>query len=242
MNQILVSNKVYVTPKLKRKKSYYKLQFVLSIIVVIVLLVIFVVTQHDQYKGERKSKDILETFDKVLPDTTVADDEIIVVSLNERAEEIPIEKETKILEEFNTVYKADNGEEYRIDSILNIPSLDIRYPVLSNTSNELLKISLNKFWGCEPNEIGNYCVVGHNYDGKDIFFGKLYKIQNGDSVEMTDKTGQTLIYTVYDKYIVEPTDVACTSQLTNNRKEATLITCSGGGKTRLVVKCRVIDE
>ena len=192
MNQILVSDKVYVTPKLKRKKSYYKAQFVLSIIVVIILLIIFILTEYSQYKGEHKSKELLQDVDGVATDTTVVDDDLIVVALNDNAEEIPIEKEARILDEFNTVYKADNGEEYRIDSILNIPSLDIKYPVLSNTSNELLKISLNKFWGGEPNSIGNYCVVGHNYDGKDIFFGKLNKIQNGDTVEITDKTGQTL--------------------------------------------------
>ena len=38
---------------------------------------------------------------------------------------------------------------------LNIPSLGIKYPVLSSTSTALLKISLNKYWGANPNEVGN---------------------------------------------------------------------------------------
>ena len=105
---------------------------------------------------------------------------------------------------------------------------------------ELLKISLCKFWGSDANAVGNYCIVGHNYDGKDIFFGKLHKLQNGDVIELQDKTGTTLKYKVYNKFIVEPTDVACTSQLTNGKKEVTLITCSEGGKTRLIVKCREV--
>lgn len=237
MNQILVNEKVYVTPKLRRKKLFYKIQFVLSILVVIILTSYYIHTEYTQRKGEAKSTEIMNDFE----DLTVAEeDDILVVALNDNATEIPKEP-PKILDEFNKVYTTENGTEYRIDSILNIPSLDIKYPVISESTTELLKISLNKFWGGEPNSVGNYCIVGHNYDGKDIFFGKLHKLQNGDTVELTDKTGKTLEYKVYDKFIVQPTDVACTSQLTNGRTEATLITCSDGGKTRLIVKCRVVE-
>ncbi|MBR3674280.1 MAG: sortase [Clostridia bacterium] len=234
MNQILVSEKVYVTPKLKRKKRFYKIQFVLSILVVLILTSYYVYSEYDKRKNASVSKGILNDFAGI--DTTIATDDVLVVALNERAEEIP--QEPQILDQFNTVYKAGSGKEYKVDSILNIPSLSINYPVLSETTYELLKISITKFWGGEPNAVGNYCIVGHNYDGKDIFFGKLNRIQNGDVVELQDKTGQIIRYKVYNKFIVDPTDVACTSQLTNGRKEMTLITCSEGGKTRLVVKCR----
>ena len=50
-------------------------------------------------------------------------------------------------------------------------------------------------------------------------------------------TGRTIEYKVYNKYVVEPTDTSCTSQLTNGRKELTLITCTNYGTQRLVVKC-----
>lgn len=240
MNQILVREKVYVTPKMKRKRLFYKIQFVLSILIVLGLIIYIINLEYAQHKGEAKSHDIMNDFAYI--DSTVAeDDEVLVVALNENVTEIPKDP-PKILDEFNKVYTTDSGMEYRIDSILNIPSLDIKYPVISESNTELLKISLNKFWGGEPNAVGNYCIVGHNYDGKDIFFGKLHKLQNGDIVELTDKTGKKLVYTVYDKYIVQPNDVACTSQLTNGRTEATLITCADGGKTRLIVKCRVLED
>ena len=47
-------------------------------------------------------------------------------------------------------------------------------------------------------------------------------------------------YAVYNKYVVNPEDVACTSQLTNGNKEVTLITCTNYGKQRLVVKAREV--
>lgn len=235
MNQILVTEKVYVTPKLKRKKMFYKIVFILSVLVVLSLIIFVVYSEYDKRKGEAISKQILDNIANT--DTTVINDDTLVVALNDGVEEV----QPKQLEKFNTVYKTNSGKEYKVDSVLNIPSLEIRYPVLSESSDDLLKISLNKFWGGEPNSVGNYCIVGHNYDGKDIFFGKLNKIQNGDIVELEDKTGKVLQYKVYNKFIVQPTDVACTSQLTNGKKEMTLITCSDGGKTRLVVKCRAIE-
>ena len=234
MNQILVNEKVIVTPKLKRKKSFYGLLFTTSVIIVILLLIYFVCSEYDKRKNEAISHDILDDFAGI--DNTVADEDVLVVALNERAEEIPVEPQ--VLAQFNTIYKAPSGKEYKVDAIVNIPSLSINYPVLSETTYELLKISLTKFWGGEPNSVGNYCIVGHNYDGKDIFFGKLNKIQNGDIVTLQDKTGKIISYKVYNKFIVDPQDVACTSQLTNGRKEMTLITCSESGRTRLVVKCR----
>ena len=236
MNQILVKDKVYVTPKLKKKRKFYKIQFIISIIVVVILLGLFIRSEIIERKGEQDSQNILNDFSSI--DGTVADDTIIV-SLNDHAEEI--ELDPQILDQFNTVYKTKSGTEYRVDSILNIPSLEIKYPVLSPSNDELLKISINKFWGGEPNTVGNYCIVGHNYDGKDIFFGKLHKLQNGDVVELQDKTGKLVRYKVYNKFVVQPTDVACTSQLTNGKVEMTLITCSDGGKTRLVVKCRAVE-
>ena len=60
----------------------------------------------------------------------------------------------------------------------------------------------------------------------------------GELVKVTDMTGRTLTYKIYDKYTVEPTDVKCTSQLTNGKKEVTLITCTDDSKLRVVVKAR----
>ena len=47
-------------------------------------------------------------------------------------------------------------------------------------------------------------------------------------------------YKVYDKYTVVPEDVSCTSQLTNGRKEITLITCTNDNKLRYIIKAREI--
>lgn len=134
-----------------------------------------------------------------------------------------------------TEYIAEDGTKYSAESTVKIPSLGIEYPVLSTWSEELLKISVNKFWGPAPNELGNYVIIGHNYkSGK--MFGKLKSINIGDVIELTDLTGRTIKYVVSEKYVITPEDRSCTSQLTNGRRQITLITCSSGGAKRLVVQ------
>lgn len=45
----------------------------------------------------------------------------------------------------------------------------MQYPILDGETDSeaeteaLLKISPTKFWGADPNEVGNFCIVGHNY-------------------------------------------------------------------------------
>ena len=71
-------------------------------------------------------------------------------------------------------------------------------------------------------------------------FGKLALVNVGDEVTLTDLSGRTITYSVYNKYPVDPTDVSCTSQLTNGQRELTLITCTDYGKRRLIVKAREV--
>ncbi|MBR2703993.1 MAG: sortase [Clostridia bacterium] len=229
MNQILVTDKLYVTQKLKRKKKIYRAEFIASLLLVFIFSGWFVYSKYEQNKSEAKSQEILENA----PDMTTAEDQALVVAFGDDAEIIEQE-----LDQVDTAsYTDENGTTYTYEAILSIPCIGIQYPVLSDTSDELLKISLNKFWGGSPNTVGNYCVVGHNYrSGK--MFGKLARVNNGDKVYLQDMSGKKLEYVVYEKYVVDPEDVACTSQITNGLKEMTLITCTEQGKRRLIVKCR----
>ena len=66
------------------------------------------------------------------------------------------------------------------------------------------------------------------------------KLKNGDTITLEDMTGRVITYQVYNKYIVKPTNTKCTSQLTNGKREVTLITCANYGTERLIVKCREV--
>ena len=251
MNQILVTKKLYVTPELRRKKKLYKIQFFVCVFLVCLLFSYYIYAEYDRSKSEEVSQEILagiaQVNDKnIISDTTIKkSDNIIVVALedNDQQEEVPsvTQDQNSAASTQNVSYTTDNGSKYITEAIIRVPRLEIDYPVLSDTSEELLKISVNKYWGPDiPNTVGNYCIVGHNYKNKTMF-GRLSEIVSGDIVELENATSHEVVkYSVYDKYTVEPTDTACTSQLTNGRREVTLITCTNYGKQRLVVKAREI--
>lgn len=236
MNQILVTEKIYVTPELKKKKKTYKIEFFLSIILICLFSSYYIHAANDRNKSEEVSQMILEEV-KIDNIKEYDDNEPIIIILDEKVSNNEQNKEDVLEKEISI------GEEtYPIEAIIKIPEIGIDYPVISKTSEELLKISVNKFHGPNPNEIGNYCIVGHNYLN-DKMFSRLDELKNGDLVELKDLSGRTIKYRVYDKYIVNPTDTSCTSQRTKDGKklgfrEMTLITCANYGTQRLIVKCR----
>ena len=251
MNQILVSEKLYITPELKKKKKMYKFDFFISVFLVCILFSYYIYAEYDKNKNEAISQEILAsvTFeDNVVDDTTIKfDDNAIVVILNtedpyeivtsEHVEEEQSVIEDEVIERNTSV--TSSGQEYHTVAIINIPSIGVNYPILNLTTDELLKISPCYFWGPKPNEVGNFCIVGHNYRNTK-FFSKVPTLQNGDIIEITDLSGRTLKYSIYDKYVVDPTDVSCTSQRTNGDKEITVITCTNDSSQRVVVKAKEV--
>ena len=243
MNQILVTEKLYVTPELRRKRKLFKLQFFFCVFLVCLLFSYYIYAEYDRSKSEEVSQEILEGIstkkENVIDTTVKKTDNIIIVALEEGDEEVQITEILQEQEPSTVEYTTNSGVNYTVESILRIPRLEINYPVIAETTEELLKISINKYWGPEPNKVGNYCVVGHNYKNKKMF-GRLSEAVNGDIVELEDVDGKVVKYSVYDKFTVEPTDTSCTSQLTNGRRELTLITCTNYGTQRLVVKAREV--
>ena len=62
MNQILITEKLYVTPELKRKKKIYKILFMISIFLVISLCSIYIYAEYDRNKDSGVSDEILSSF------------------------------------------------------------------------------------------------------------------------------------------------------------------------------------
>lgn len=253
MNQILVTEKLYVTPELKRKKRIYKIELFLSVFLICLLFSYYIYAEYDRNKSEEVSKEILAEI-KEQVDTTVKKDEndkiVVILEVPGTQEDNEDKTENQNNNQTKTnntkidtkTYTSKDGVKYTTEAILKIPKINIEYPVLSATSDALLFVSLNKYWGPQPNEVGNYCIVGHYYENGKMF-GKLHKLKNGDKAELTDLSGNTVTYQVYDKKVIEPTDVSCTSQMVARDmqiRELTLITCTNGGKQRLVVKLREV--
>lgn len=251
MNQILVTEKLYITPELKKKKKAYKVSFFLSIFMMIVLSCVYIYAEYDKNKTEDLSQDILEKViagEMVEEDTTVAPPEnaLIVSMTQEQVVEENISQNEALQEDDKNIitsgkFTDSKGNEYSIVGVVNIPKINTKYPIIEEWTDKLLKVSVCKFWGANPNEVGNLCIVGHNYKNSK-FFSKVPTLTIGDIVEITDLSGKTLKYEAYNIYTVDPSDTRCTSQLTQGKKEVTLITCTNDTKQRVVVKCTEVME
>lgn len=143
-----------------------------------------------------------------------------------------------ILNYNSTSGSKDNSSDSFVIGIIKIDKIALNYPIISETNEELLKISVCKFAGPMPNEIGNLCIAGHNYiDNK--FFSRLNELSVGDIIEIYDLSGSKINYTIFQKQIVDSTDLTCTNQNVMGQKQITLITCSNTNNSkRLIIKAK----
>ncbi len=244
MNQILITQKLYVTPELRRKKKIYKFNFIFSIFLVLILISLCIYAEYDRNRSEEVSQEILSSLGDMSKDQTVADKDLLVVILSDNED---VENNVPNINQNSekVIQTTESGYQYTVSASINIPKIGVNYPILEGVTDSveeteaLLKNSPVKFWGPNINEVGNYCIVGHNYRNS-LFFSKVPTLQSGDIIEIIELSGKTTTYKVYDKYTVAPDDVSCTTQLTNGRKEVTLITCTNDSKQRVVVKTREV--
>lgn len=124
---------------------------------------------------------------------------------------------------------------YKVDSRLEVPKIKLKTNVLSKYTTNGLKVCASKYYGPDANEVGNYCIAGHNYNQENMF-NHLIDLEIGDDIFLTDNKNGIIKYTVYDIYKVKPSNVEPLSQETRGEKEITLITCVNYSKNRLVVK------
>ena len=150
-------------------------------------------------------------------------------------------------EEQTSISKEDEAilKEGGVIGIIEIPGLDIRYPVMEGTTSKVLNAGIGHIEETAGiGESGNCVLCGHNGSRYGTFFTSLSQISIGDEVMITDKKGLKHIYEVTETEIVNPYDNSIKTQGTE--KELTLFTCSQKGTMRFVVRCiykeAVMDE
>jgi len=165
-----------------------------------------------EQKIVRKAKIIQTNFQE---ENVVQVNKNIVISLKE-------------YENFIQEYKG-----YKVVGKISIPKLEVEKYILEETTEDSLKVAVTKVHGPKVNEIGNFCISGHNYIQT---FGRIKELEIGDRIILTDTYNRQMTYQVYKNYKVYPNDISCLSQETNSEREVTLITCTLGAIKRNIVK------
>lgn len=119
--------------------------------------------------------------------------------------------------------------------IIEIPKINLYYPVFSHLTEDLLKIAPCKFYGEQPDIDGNICIAGHNYDNS-LFFSKLSTLSLNDKIYIFDNAGTEYVYWVNDIYEVSNSDLSPIYNYEKNQKILTLVTCNNFNSNRIILK------
>lgn len=169
--------------------------------------------------GEKQTEQLISEFERTLEDDQ--------------------DEKKDVEEEQTSISKEDEAilEEGNVIGIIEIPSIDIRYPVMEGTGSAVLNAGIGHIPETAGiGESGNCVLCGHNGSRYGTFFTPLNQISIGDVVTIIDKKGQAHIYEVTETEVVNPYDNSIKTQ--GEGKELTLFTCSQKGTMRFVVKCR----
>ena len=206
--------------KAKHSKMNNNLIKIFAIFFIGILLIIYLSEINSNAKEEEKTQIVKRTANQVMQNNSVISEESQESKTNEEIQKTQIPTEYK---GFSVVAK------------LEIPKINLETYVLENYSVQALTVSVTKFYGGEPNEIGNFCISGHNYVVKNMFHN-LKKLNVNDEIFLTDLKNRTYKYKIYKKETVLPKETECLSQITNGRIELTLITCTTDSSKRIILK------
>ena len=160
----------------RKKKKIANIKFIF----IILLIVIFFINIREP--KENKTKKLSEDY---------------MVKNSYIENKVSEERLKNVTKLSKTLYKDEKTKEYPKENIvknykgyevlakLEIPVINLETYVLSEFSNETLNISVTRFWGEKPNEIGNLCIAGHNFINKNMF-RNLKKLKTGDTFFLID--------------------------------------------------------
>lgn len=198
--------------KTAKRNKFYKIQFIISSIICILFIIAFFIRIFNMSNNEQISNNLMSIYNISTLYSNTTDYSVTLVEAT----------------------TSENSFVPFVIGMIKIDKINLNYPILSENNKELLNISLCRFAGPMPNRVGNLCIAGHNYvDYK--FFSRLNELDLKDTIKIYDLSGTMVEYSISKIYEVNPDDISCTSQNTNNKNIVTLLTCNNVSGKRLVI-------
>lgn len=118
--------------------------------------------------------------------------------------------------------------------ILTVPSLGLELPVAGNWSYPNLRRSPCRYKGSAYSN--DMIIAGHNYSRH---FGGLKYLAIGEEISFRDVDGHIFQYQVDDIETIPGTAV---EDMDAGEWDMTLFTCTYGGKSRVTIRCRKLEN
>lgn len=233
-----------------KKILFFKILFLLAMIGLVTFIIIFMLYVYDVSKKDKLSSNLAKSYSiaflysgntpyslSLQNDNSTSSSEASDSSLySSQFQSLnPNSSSSSIFNYNSTSGSKGNSSDSFVIGIIKIDKIKLDYPILSDVSDELLKIAPCRFAGPLPNKIGNLCIAGHNYIDN-TSFAQIVKLTSGDTISIYGLDGKSVEYHVTEKKEVEGTDFSCTSQFTNGKRIVTLMTCNSIKQTRVIVR------
>lgn len=218
----------------KRNKRKSKYLIIILILIVLFFILFNIQTEENSKDGttiEKVNSKLYQNYQSENLETQQSTNSI----LEDNAETQKNKQSTTNEQNVEKEYIETEFKGYKVCAKLNIPIINLETYVLEEYSKQALLTSVTKFYGGEPNKVGNFCIAGHNY-GPTNMFQNIKKLKVKDEIFLTDTNGNKFKYLIYDMYTVLPNETRCLSQKTDGNTELTLITCTPDSERRIIVK------
>lgn len=114
--------------------------------------------------------------------------------------------------------------------VLEIPSLNLKLPVMHQWSYPNLKISPCRYSGSAY--LDDMVIAAHNYVRH---FGQIKQLSSGETVTFIDTDGNVFSYVIVLVEILDSTDIA---EMNSGDWDLSLFTCTLDGAYRVTVRCK----
>ena len=124
--------------------------------------------------------------------------------------------------------------------IIDIESIDLRNIIVESIADKNLKYHVCHFEDSAlPGDNGNFAIAGHSstYYQNQVF-NNLHEAKVGDKIKITTVEDE-FVYTITKMFTVESDAMEVLDQ-DMSKKEITIVTCTNGGKQRLIVKGEIL--
>lgn len=126
-------------------------------------------------------------------------------------------------------------KEFTVIGIIEIPSIDLKYPILQENTVEALETSVVLMYTSQGlNKIGNSVITGHNYRNN-IMFSKLNELKIGEYIYITNDAGEKIRYQIYNIYEVDENENSYITRNIDGKKEISLSTITDDSKLKTIV-------
>lgn len=202
----------------KKRKQKGRFLIRLGLLLIAAALCFIIYNLYEEHRAREQSGQALDALQEYIPVSDQNDD----TSMPDYMLNPDMEMPTQTIDGIDYI------------GVLEIPSLNLELPVISQWSYPNLRIAPCRYSGSAYS--GGLVIAAHNYDSH---FGRLKTLQTDDEVIFTDIDGNTFTYKVAVMEILEP---LATEEMKSEEWDLSLFTCTIGGRSRVTVRCVLEDQ